>query len=271
MVHLCLQPRRDGGSGRSETRHRRRDSRVHLWRNRGIGNVEGGSSWSAAVAASIHFFFRSCAVDPTFWPCYDAAGPMPELIARLQTTLGDGYRITSELGGGGMSRVFVAEDVELSRNVVVKVLPPDLAAGLNVDRFRREIQMAARLQHPHIVPLLSAGARDGLLYFTMPFIAGESLRTRITKQHELPIHDAVRTLRDVVDALAYAHANGVVHRDIKPDNILMSGHHSVVTDFGVSKALSNSTGSSTLTSMGVALGTPAYMSPEQAAADPSVD
>ncbi|MEX2154605.1 MAG: protein kinase [Gemmatimonadaceae bacterium] len=194
-----------------------------------------------------------------------------DLQERLQATLGGAYRIERELGGGGMSRVYLAEDSELGRKIVIKVLPPELAAGLNVERFRREIQLAAKLQHPHIVPLLAAGARDGLLYFTMPFITGESLRTRVTRQHELPIHDAVRVLRDVVDALAYAHANGVVHRDIKPDNVLLSGNHAVVTDFGVSKALSNSTGSSTLTSMGVALGTPAYMSPEQAAADPSVD
>jgi len=170
-----------------------------------------------------------------------------------------------------MSRVFVAVETELDRQIVIKVLPPDLAAGLNVERFRREIQLAAKLQHPHIVPLLSAGAKDGLLYFTMPLISGESLRTRLTRQRELPVHDAIRILRDVVDALAYAHANGVVHRDIKPDNVLLSGHHAVVTDFGVAKALANSTGSSTLTSMGVALGTPAYMSPEQAAADPNVD
>lgn len=194
-----------------------------------------------------------------------------DLQERLQTTLGTIYRVERELGGGGMSRVFVAEDTDLERKIVVKVLPPDLAAGLNIERFRREIQLAAKLQHPHIVPLLSAGAKEGLLYFTMPLIVGESLRTRLTRQHELPVHDAVRILRDVVDALAYAHANGVVHRDIKPDNVLLSGNHAVVTDFGVSKALSNSTGSSTLTSMGVALGTPAYMSPEQAAADPNVD
>lgn len=194
-----------------------------------------------------------------------------DLQERLQTTLGATYRIERELGGGGMSRVFVADDTDLDRKVVVKVLPPDLAAGLNVERFRREIQLAAKLQHPHIVPLLAAGAKDGLLYFTMPFIVGESLRTRLTRQHELPVHDAVRILRDVADALAYAHANGVVHRDIKPDNVLLSGNHAVVTDFGVSKALASSTGQSALTSLGVALGTPAYMSPEQAAAEPNVD
>src|SRR5688572_2305545 len=196
---------------------------------------------------------------------------MPELIEQLQTTLGDGYRITSELGGGGMSRVFVAEEIELSRKVVVKVLPPDLAAGLNVDRFRREIQMAARLQHPHIVPLLSAGAKDGLLYYTMPFIQGETLRGRLSRSGELPVADALRILREVADALDYAHSNGIVHRDIKPENVLLSGHHALVTDFGVSKALSAATGEVNLTSIGVALGTPSYMSPEQATADPMAD
>ena len=196
---------------------------------------------------------------------------MADLLQRLQATLGAGFRVERELGGGGMSRVFVVEDVELNRRIVVKVLPPDLAAGLSVERFKREIQLAAQLQHPHIVPVLTAGAKDGLLYYSMPYIQGESVRGRIVRQHELPILDALRILRDVVDALAHAHGNGVVHRDIKPDNILLSGHHAVVTDFGVSKALSTATGESNLTSVGIALGTPAYMSPEQAAAEPDVD
>jgi Tol biopolymer transport system component len=175
-----------------------------------------------------------------------------------------------------MSRVFVATDVELDRQVVVKVLPPDLAAGINTDRFRREIQLAAKLQHPHIVPLLSAGAKGSLLYYTMPFISGENLRARLNRTGELPIQEATRLIREVVDALSYAHSQGVVHRDIKPENILISGNHALVTDFGVSKALSTATSESpapahTLTSLGIALGTPAYMAPEQAAADPLVD
>ncbi len=170
-----------------------------------------------------------------------------------------------------MSRVFLAEEARLSRQVVVKVLPPETSAGVNAERFEREIQLAARLQHPHIVPLLTAGASGDLLYYVMPFIAGESLRVKLSREGELPIPEAVRILREVVDALAYAHRNGVVHRDIKPDNVLLSEGHAVVTDFGVAKAVSASSGSSSLTSLGVALGTPAYMAPEQAAADPHVD
>ena len=170
-----------------------------------------------------------------------------------------------------MSRVFLVHDLSLDRKVVVKVLPPELAAGLSTERFKREILLAARLQHPHIVPVLTTGAEGGLLYYAMPFIAGESLRSRLAKQHELPVGEVVRILRDVVDALAQAHGDGVVHRDIKPDNILIAGHHALVTDFGVSKAVSNATGDSDLTSAGIALGTPAYMSPEQATADPIID
>ena len=190
---------------------------------------------------------------------------------RLQDRLGAGYRVESELGGGGMSRVFLAEEVELGRKVVVKVLPPEMAAGVNAERFRREIQLAAQLQHPHIVPLLHAARLGDLVCYTMPLVEGESLRARLTREGELPIPDAVRILRDVADALAYAHARGVIHRDIKPDNILISGHHAVVADFGVAKAVSAASSGTALTSLGMALGTPAYMAPEQAAADPGVD
>jgi serine/threonine-protein kinase len=201
---------------------------------------------------------------------------MSDLQTRLQEILAPAYRIDRELGGAGMSRVFVATETELDRQVVIKVLPPDLSAGINTERFRREIQLAARLQHPHIVQLLTAGARDGLLYYTMPFIPGENLRSRLTRVGELPVTEATKILREVADALSYAHSQGVVHRDIKPENILISGNHALVTDFGVSKALSSATsetptGGPTLTSLGIALGTPAYMAPEQAAADPMID
>jgi serine/threonine-protein kinase len=198
----------------------------------------------------------------------------PNLDEQLQITLGDAYLLERELGGGGMSRVFVALDTALGRRVVVKVLLPELAAGVNVDRFRREILLAAQLQHPHIVPLLSAGEAGTLPYFIMPFVAGESLRARMTREGELPIADTVRILRDVVSALAYAHSCGVVHRDVKPDNVLISGGVAVVTDFGVAKAVSVSSDSGSggaVTTLGVALGTPTYMAPEQATASPQID
>ena len=172
---------------------------------------------------------------------------MGDLENRLQAVLGDAFRVERELGGGGMTRVFVAEETGLGRRVVVKVLPPELAAGLNVERFRREIALAAGLQHPHIVPLHTAGEGDGLFYYTMPLVEGESLRTRLAREGELPIGEVVRLLRDVVDCLAYAHRHGVVHRDIKPDNVLVTSHHAVVTDFGVAKALSDASGVITMT------------------------
>ena len=196
---------------------------------------------------------------------------MTDLRDDLQNALGTTYRIEQELGGGGMSRVFLAEEVALGRKVVIKVLPPEMVSGVNQDRFRREIQLAARLQHPHIVPLLAAGATGDLLWYAMPFIEGESLRVRLARQGDLPVKDSIQILREIADALSYAHAQGVVHRDIKPDNILVSGRHVMVTDFGVAKAVSESAGGQSLTSLGVALGTPAYMAPEQASADPHVD
>jgi tetratricopeptide (TPR) repeat protein len=194
-----------------------------------------------------------------------------DLSERLQAALGQAYQVERELGGGGMSRVFLALEVGLRRQVVIKVLPPEMSAGVNAERFRREIQLAASLQHPHIVPLLTAGSAGDLLYYVMPHIPGESLREKLAREGELPVNEALRVLRDVLDALAEAHAKGVVHRDIKPDNILLSGKHAVVTDFGVAKAVSESVKGSSITSFGVALGTPAYMAPEQAAADPHVD
>jgi len=190
---------------------------------------------------------------------------------RLSESLSHAYTIERELGGGGMSRVFVATDKSLGRKVVIKFLSPELTAGVNRDRFRREIQVAAQLQHPHIVTLLSAGEDGEIVYYTMPFIEGESLKSALEKNGQLTVRDVVRVLYDVVDALAYAHARGVVHRDIKPANILRSGNHSLVTDFGVAKALNAAMPSAAMTSTGMAIGTPAYMAPEQLAGDPAAD
>ncbi|MDP9176402.1 MAG: protein kinase [Gemmatimonadota bacterium] len=191
---------------------------------------------------------------------------------QLQETLGSAYTLEHELGGGGMSRVFVANDTTLDRKVVIKLLPPELAAAVNLERFKREIQLAAKLQHPNIVAVLTAGSTDGLPYYTMPLVEGESLRARITREGELPVNDVVKILRDVLSALSYAHERGIVHRDIKPDNVLLTKYNAQVTDFGIAKAVTASaTPGSLVTSLGVALGTPAYMAPEQVVADPMLD
>jgi tRNA A-37 threonylcarbamoyl transferase component Bud32 len=192
-------------------------------------------------------------------------------LERLRASLADRYRIERELGQGGMATVYLAHDLRHERDVAVKVLREDLAASLGGGRFLREIKIAAQLQHPHILPLLDSGEADGFLFFVMPYVKGQSLRERLAREGELPVHEAVRLLIEVVDALVEAHAHGVVHRDIKPDNVMLSGRHALVTDFGVAKAVSEATGRNAVTTAGVALGTPTYMSPEQAAADPHVD
>ncbi|MDB4909018.1 MAG: protein kinase [Gemmatimonadetes bacterium] len=200
---------------------------------------------------------------------------MTELRDQLQACLGAGYSIERELGGGGMSRVFVATENALGRRVVVKVLPPELTGDVNVDRFHREIRLAAQLQHPHIVTVLSTGEMNGLPYYTMPFVRGESLRGRLSRGEIMPIVEVVGLLGDVAKALLEAHENGVVHRDIKPDNILISGGAAVVADFGIAKAISVSRtqpgGGASITQVGLAVGTPTYMAPEQASGDPDTD
>ena len=196
--------------------------------------------------------------------------------ARLQAHLGAGYAIQAELGGGGMSRVFVADEIALGRRVVIKLLHPALAATVSAERFQREILLVASLNHPNIVPVLSAGEVDGLPYFIMPYISGESLRARITRG-PLSVRETIGVFKDVARALAYAHNVGVVHRDIKPANILMTGSAAVVADFGVAKALTaardrQTIGNATnITGVGISLGTPQYMAPEQAAADPAAN
>src|SRR6185369_2082514 len=182
------------------------------------------------------------------------------------------FAIESELPRGGMAHVFLAEEIALGRQVVIKVLDPELAVGVSAERFKREVMLTAKLQHPHIVPIYSAGEVNGLLYYTMPFVFGDSLRTRLERDGALPITQTMSIMRDVALALECAHEHNVVHRDIKPDNILLAGRSAIVTDFGVAKAFSaSSRPGTTLTSFGMTLGTPAYMAPEQGAADPTVD
>jgi serine/threonine protein kinase/tetratricopeptide (TPR) repeat protein len=208
-------------------------------------------------------------------------GDAPDLGDQLQKALGTAFHVERELVGGGMSRVFVAEETRLGRRVVVKVLRPDLRARLSIERFHQETRLAASLRHPHIVPVMAAGeSTDGLVYFTMPFIKGESLKHRLDREGQLPLSDVVTLVREIADALAYAHANGVVHRDVKPGNVLIDGGHAVVADFGVAKAVELATDErgnedtltptadqpGGLTMAGLVLGTPGYMSPEQARA-----
>jgi tetratricopeptide (TPR) repeat protein len=198
---------------------------------------------------------------------------MSDFRDRLDAAIASQYVIERELGGGGMSRTYLATERALNRRVVIKALAPELLAGVSVERFNREVLLAAQLQHPHIVPVLGAGDADGLPWFTMPYVAGESVRSRL-QSGPLAIGEVISILRDVARALAFAHSHGVVHRDIKPDNVLLSAGSATVTDFGIAKAISAIRGDApggTLTAIGTSIGTPAYMAPEQAAGDPDVD
>jgi serine/threonine-protein kinase len=191
-------------------------------------------------------------------------------IERLREAFGQSYAVEREVGQGGMATVYLAQDLKHARQVALKVLRPELATAMGGDRFPREIKIVAQLSHPHILPLHDSGEVGGFYFYVMPFVQGESLRQRLKREGRLPLHEAVRILREVTDALAYAHEHGIVHRDIKPDNVMLSGRHALVTDFGVAKAVS-AAGAEKLTTVGLALGTPSYMSPEQAMGETDID
>src|ERR1700680_804268 len=191
---------------------------------------------------------------------------MESYPARLATALADRYRIERELGAGGMATVYLAQDLKHHRPVAIKVLH----AALGPERFLREIEISARLHHPHIVPLYDSGEADGPPYYVMPQVEGESLRDRLKREKQLPLDDALLIAREVADALSYAHSRGVIHRDIKPENILLESGHAVVTDFGIARAIT-AAGGEQLTGTGMAIGTPTYMSPEQAAGGEELD
>ena len=196
---------------------------------------------------------------------------MTTSLERVQSALAPRYVVRRELGAGGMAVVYLAEDPRHGRQVAVKVLRPELAAALGPERFLREIRIAARLRHPHIVPLYDSGEADGLLYYVMPYIEGESLRDRLRREPQLPVDEALGIAREVADALAHAHEHELIHRDIKPENILLEGGHALVADFGIARAVGSAATTQVTTATGLAIGTPAYMSPEQALGDAAVD
>ncbi len=196
---------------------------------------------------------------------------MTDGTRRLHDALAGRYEIERELGHGGMATVYLAKDLRHSRVVAIKVLNPDIALAIGGERFVREIAIAAQLQHPHILTLIDSGEADGFLYYVMPYVQGESLRSKIARDGALPASEATRLFREIVDALAHAHKHGMVHRDIKPDNVMISDRHALVVDFGVAKAMKGAKIQSGVTTAGTSLGTPAYMAPEQIAAEPDVD
>ena len=196
--------------------------------------------------------------------------PMTDVLTRLAGSLADRYEVQRELGAGGMATVYRAVDLKHQRDVAIKVLHPELGAALGSERFLSEIRTTARLQHPHILPLLDSGEADGLLYYVMPLVTGETLRHRLEREKQLPIDDSISIAREVADALGYAHGLGVIHRDVKPENILLRDGHALVADFGIALAVQTA-GGARMTQTGLSLGTPQYMSPEQAMGERTID
>ena len=190
---------------------------------------------------------------------------------RLQAAVGDRYTVLEEIGHGGMATVFLARDLRHERDVAIKVLNSELAASIGAERFSREIRIAATLQHPNILPLYDSGSEGDLLYYVMPFVNGASLRARLQREKQLPVPEAIRITRQIAEGLEYAHSRGVIHRDVKPENILLSGDQVFVADFGVARAVRTADDGAPITSTGVTVGTPQYMSPEQATAEAHLD
>ncbi|MGH7569562.1 MAG: serine/threonine-protein kinase, partial [Gemmatimonadales bacterium] len=191
-------------------------------------------------------------------------------LESLRDALGERYTVLRLAGEGGMATVYVAHDLKHDRDVALKILKPDVAQALGRERFLREIKLAAKLQHPNILPVYDSGEAAGALYYVMPFVEGESLRDRLDREGQFSLEEAIQITREVADALAYAHSHDVVHRDIKPENVMLSGGHAVVADFGIARAISGA-GQDKVTQTGLAIGTPAYMSPEQASGSGQID
>src|SRR4051812_42343250 len=238
-------------------------------RNRGLGIVDRSHTCYGHVELAL----LACAAAQRYSSASSNPSNVRILVAdlreQLERGLADRYRIERELGRGGMAVVYLAQDLRHDRPVALKVLLPELAATLGPERFQREIRLAARLQHPHILTVHDSGEAAGRLWFTMPFVEGESLRDRLRRERQLPVEDALCVVREAAAALDYAHRHGVVHRDIKPENILLTADgDTLVADFGIARALGGEEG---LTQTGMAIGTPAYMSPEQASGDKSLD
>src|SRR5881296_3498006 len=195
---------------------------------------------------------------------------MFDVLDTLRASLAPRYDVEREIGAGGMARVYLAVEQHPHRRVAIKVLDPEVSTRLLRERFIREVDLSSKLSHPHIVPIFSAGEAGGLFYYVMPYVEGESLRHRLVREKRLPLEDALHFTRDVADALGFAHAQGIIHRDVKPENILLSRDHAIVADFGIARAIS-AAGSLTLTQAGQSMGSPGYMSPEQAIGSGQLD